>query len=322
MYIDIKQAVEFLKDNDYYHILAHVSPDGDTIGSCYALYYALKQMGKKSKVLCADEINNKYEYIFDDVPFEDFIPNKVIACDIADENLLGDLQQEYRGNIDLCLDHHLSNKNYAKMTLLDSRAAANCELIFRLIKDLNVTIDEKIAMCLYTGIVTDTGCFRFSNTTSQTHLIAAELLKINFSHYEINREMFEIKKMERMRLETMLITDMQSYFNHRCHIVIIHKKQMEELGLIDSDLEGINSITTQISGTLVGITIKEKPDNNYRLSLRSTGKVNVSEICQKFGGGGHFNAAGCVIKGKEEEVVKKIVEALSEVMTWGSVNAE
>jgi phosphoesterase RecJ-like protein len=302
--------------------LAHVSPDGDTIGSCYALYYALKQMGKKSRVVCADEISKKYEFLFDDEPFEDFIPKKIIACDVADENLLGDLQREYGGCVDLCIDHHLSNKDYAKITLLDSRAAANCELVFRLLKELNVIITEKIAMCLYTGIVTDTGCFRFSNTTSQTHLIAAELLQINFSHYEINREMFEIKKMERMRLETMLITGMQSYFNHRCHIVVIHKNQMDELGLTDSDLEGINAITTQISGTLVGITIKEKPDNTYRLSLRSTGKVNVSEICQKFGGGGHFNAAGCAIKGTEKEVVEKIVAALSEVMTWGSVNAE
>ncbi|GHU53636.1 1-pyrroline-5-carboxylate dehydrogenase [Clostridia bacterium] len=322
MKIDIEKTAEFLKANDFFYIIAHTSPDGDTIGSSFALYYALKQFGKTSKVICADEFDVKYDYLFREYKIEKFEPKTIVTCDIADENLLGDLQQQYEGRVDLCIDHHVSNKGYAKNSFVDHTAAANCENVYRIIKALGVEISPLIAECLYTGIVTDTGCFRFSNTTANTHAIVAELLKIDFPHYEINRQMFEIKKMERLRLETMLVTEMESYFNHRCHLVVVRKKLMQELGLSDSDLEGVTAITTQIGSSLVGITIKEKDTDKYKLSLRSTGNVNVSEICQKFGGGGHFNAAGCTIKGTEKEVKEKIIHALSDILSWGSVNAE
>ncbi|MDR0919861.1 MAG: bifunctional oligoribonuclease/PAP phosphatase NrnA [Oscillospiraceae bacterium] len=322
MRIDIAKTAEFLKKNDCYYIIAHAYPDGDTIGSCFALYYALKHLGKKSKVICSDTFDTKYNYLFENVNNEDFEVKTIIACDIADVNLLGDLLHQYGNRVNLAIDHHMSHKDYAENCLVDPTAAANCEIVFRLIKELNVNIDADIAQCLYTGIVTDTGCFRFSNTTSKTHSIVAELLEVDFPYYNINREMFEIKKMERIRLETILISEMESYFNNRCHMVVLRKSLMEELALSESDLEGITSITTQIGSSLVGITVKEKEDGKYKISMRSTGTVNVSEICQRFGGGGHYNASGCTLKGTEQEVKSKIITALSEYLNWGSVNAE
>lgn len=144
----------------------------------------------------------KYDYLYSDIDFPEFEADYVVAVDVATENLLGGLQSSYAGKIDLCIDHHLTNTEYAKNLLLRDYPAA-CEIIYMLINEMGVKIDKKIADCLYTGISTDTGCFRYASTTAQSYRIAAELIEHGADNGKINRAMFETKTKTYVALEKL-----------------------------------------------------------------------------------------------------------------------
>ncbi len=204
MKIDFKECAKLLLQQNNILILTHAHPDGDTLGSGFALCRALMQIGKKARVINDDEIPKKYNYLFDDIDFEDFEPSYIVAVDVATENLLGSLQDKYAGKIDLCVDHHLTNTEFAKKLLLRDYPAA-CEIIYMLINEMGVKIDKKIADCLYTGISTDTGCFRYASTTAQSYRIAAELIDPGADNGKINRAMFETKTKTYVALEKLAL---------------------------------------------------------------------------------------------------------------------
>ena len=157
MKINVEKCAGLLKDRDNILILCHAHPDGDTLGCGYALLRALQKQGKTVRLECADEIPKKYSYLYDDITVSDFNEEYVIAVDVATENLLGSLEEKYAGRVDLCIDHHGTNTDYAKYLLLNADAAAACEVVLKVIKAMGVEIDKKMADCLYTGITTDSG---------------------------------------------------------------------------------------------------------------------------------------------------------------------
>ena len=185
----LNQIAQILENQDNIHVLCHQYPDGDTIGSAAALCLAFLQKGKRAKLICDDEIPSKYNYITDCLNKEDFKAEFIIAVDVADENLLGDLDR-YKGNIDVCIDHHKKNSNYAKMCFVDPDAAATTEIIYKLLNLMHIDITPCIAECLYTGITTDTGCFKYPNATYETYLLAAEMIKCGARASMINKIMF------------------------------------------------------------------------------------------------------------------------------------
>ena len=163
--ITVAQAAKELKKADNILILTHAYPDGDTLGSGYALCRALHKMGKSARVECSDIIPDKYRFMFEDMgPAEDFEPEYLCAVDVADSLLLGDKLKTYAESVDLCIDHHGSNTRYAKKLVLIPEYSAAAMIIAEIINALGVKIDSGIAACIYTGIATDTGCFKYSNT--------------------------------------------------------------------------------------------------------------------------------------------------------------
>ena len=175
--IDVKQCATLLKEFDNYLILSHRNPDGDTLGSAFALKRTLDKMGKKSFVKCVDPMHHKYSYLWDGVDNSEFAFDKIIAVDVADKKLLGEtLEEMYGDKVWLCIDHHLTNREYSENLLLEDRAAA-AVVIYEVICELGVEITPEIASCVYTGLATDTGCFMFSNTTPTVHRIAAEVME-------------------------------------------------------------------------------------------------------------------------------------------------
>lgn len=313
MKIDFKKAAELLKNCGNSYILIHQSPDGDCIGSGTALYHMLRFMGKKAKVVCPDDIPNRYGFITDGYADENFEPDFIIASDVADAKLLGKYQEIYGNKVDLCIDHHISNTDYAKNTLVCPDASAACEVVFELIKILNIPITEDITRCIYTGIATDTGCFKYENTTARCHEIAAELKNthdVGYAH--INREMFDVKSKGRIKIE-MAVTDiMEYYLDDRCTMICVTRDILNKWGVEESELEGITGIPLQVEGVEVGVTIKQRDADSYKISMRSADKVNVSDICASLGGGGHVKAAGCLLHGSLDEVKKTIVDAVAE----------
>ena len=290
--IDVAKAAELLNAADNILILTHRNPDGDTLGSGFALMHALRSTGKKAKVLCCDEIPKKYSYMFGEKQ-EDFSAEYTVAVDVADIKLLGNgLSREFESKIDLCIDHHGSNTEYADNLLLRS-CAATCEVVYDLVNALGVEITPIIADCLYTGLSTDTGCFLFSNVTPETHIIAADLIKKGADYVNINKVMFETKSIGYFKLEELALNTIKTYFGGKCAVMSITQKMLSESGTDESDCDGIAGIPRKIDGVLVGVTVRERNDGSYKVSLRSHEPVDSAKICKLMGGGGHARAAGC-----------------------------
>ena len=307
-FVSLEYAADFLKENDNFVILTHQNPDGDTLGSGFGLAMVLDRLGKKSTVICSDEIPQKYEYFTSLAPQNADLSKKttIVAVDVADAKLLGKLEQKYASEVELCIDHHISNISYAKATYLDSNAAANCECIYDLAGALAVDVDKDIALALYTGISTDTGCFRFSNTTAKTLRIGADLMEIGIDTAEINRIMFETKSRIRVELEKMALEAMEFHFNDKCAVITVTRDMYEKTGCKDEDLEGITSISRSIEGVTVGVTLRERQEGGFKISVRTYPPIDASEICKRVGGGGHIRAAGCTISGTCHDIINGI----------------
>ncbi len=306
--MSFKEIAQFLESHDNFEILTHAYPDGDTLGSGFALCLALQQMGKNARVITTN-IPSSFNFLLDGVAQQNFDVQTIVSVDIATESLLGSNQEKYSGKVDLCIDHHGSNNFNATLKLVESKAAANCEIIYKLLREMNVEITKQIANCLYTGVSTDTGCFRYTNTTPETMRIAAELMEFGCDTAYINKVMFETKSKQKIRLEREIYDIIEYCADGRCAIIYVTQEMINRLCLGDDELEGLASIPRQIEGVLIGITMREKEDGCFKVSVRTNNKVNASDFCASFGGGGHSAAAGCTIEGDLKTVKDKLIKA-------------
>ncbi len=313
---EVETACAMLRRAGKALILCHASPDGDTIGSAFALARTLASAGKPVRVECSDVIPDKYDYIREGMDFADFTPDLIVASDVASETLLGDRLAAYRGKVDLCIDHHPSNTHYARVTLLRPGAAATCEIMADVIDRLGIPVTPGIAGCLYTGVATDTGCFRYSNTRPATLRLAARLIEQGADAVFINKRMFETVSRERLALERLALSTLKYYMGGRVAVLTVTRAMCAESGAADSETEGLPSLPARIAGVEVGITVKEKEDGRVKVSVRTGGGANASDICARLGGGGHANAAGCAFTGRTVEQARDaVLQATREV--WG-----
>lgn len=312
--ITLESAAKMLLSKDKILILTHRSPDGDTIGSGYALAMALRKLGKNVKVDCTDPFPEKYSYFTDKLEKLEFDEEFVVSVDIADTKLLGEKLSDYADKIDLCIDHHGSNTKYAKEYYVEASAAAAAQVIAKLIRLMNVEFDKDIANAIYTGITTDTGCFRYTNVTAETHRIAADMIDCGAESGMINRLMFETKSRSRLEIERRVMDSIQFYLDGRCAIAYVTIDMMKESGAVDNDMEGVSSLPRQIEGVMAGITLREKNNGKFKVSVRTTDELDASAICANFGGGGHKAAAGCMITGTLNEAIEQIIEVVRQAL--------
>ena len=312
--ITLESAAKTLLSKDKILILTHRSPDGDTIGSGYALAMALRKLGKSVKVDCTDPFPEKYSYFTYKLEKLEFDEEFVVSVDIADTKLLGEKLSDYADKIDLCIDHHGSNTKYAKEYYVEASAAAAAQVIAKLIRLMNVDFDKDIANAIYTGITTDTGCFRYTNVTAETHRIAADMIDCGAESGMINRLMFETKSRSRLEIERRVMDSIQFYLDGRCAIAYATIDMMKESGAVDSDMEGVSSLPRQIEGVMAGITLREKNNGKFKVSVRTTDELDASAICANFGGGGHKAAAGCMITGTLNEAIEQIIEVVRQAL--------
>ena len=302
----IEKVVDFLKANDNFEILTHNYPDGDCLGSGYGLCLGLQQLGKNARVITT-ALPKDFKFLLNGVKEQDFKAQCVVSVDVADEKLLGCNQEKYQGKIDLCIDHHKSNRVDAPLKFVDDTSAAACEIIYRILTEMGVTFTKEIANCLYTGISTDTGCFRYTNTTAATLRICADLLEYGCDSGYINKVMFETKSKKRIELEREIYDRMIFCCDDKCAVIYTTLEMTKDLE--DEDTEGISSIPRQIEGVKMGITIREKPDGVYKVSVRTNGDIDACQFCKQFGGGGHAAASGCTLNGDLQGVIDTLIEA-------------
>ncbi len=302
----IKEIADFLRARDNFDILTHNYPDGDCLGSAAALALALQRLGKNARVITTDR-PKKFEYLFRKLKEQEFETGCIVSVDVADEKLLGpENGPVYEGRVELCIDHHRISRVNAPVKYVDPNAAAAGEIIFELLPELGVELDKTLADCLYTAISSDTGCFRYTNTTAKTLRIAADLLEAGCDSEFINKEMFETKSKLRLELERKILDNLIYCADGRCAIIYTTREMTE--GLSDDETEGIASIPRQIEGVKMGITVREK-EFDYKISVRTNDGVDACAFCRQFGGGGHAAASGCTLHGSLGEVLDRLKAA-------------
>lgn len=318
--VDRQTAVLRLRGAEDVLILCHKNPDGDTIGCAGALCLALKALGKNAAVLCSDPIPSLYDFMGLELFDSSFTPGFVVAVDVASIQLFGDRNnvQKYAEHVDLCIDHHASNSGYAYETLLDPGAAAACELMIDVIEEMGVPLSPAIADCLYTGISTDTGCFRFSSTTARTHKAAARVMEAGANIEMLNARLFESRSRGRIEIEKMALESLEYFFDGRCAMICLTWDQIVTSGVAGAELEDLTSLPRSIEGVEVGLTLRQQKDGSYRISIRTAGAVDACAIARHLGGGGHARAAGCEISGNLDNARYAVLgEVRKELEHWG-----
>lgn len=312
--LGIAGIIPKLQKADNVLIISHKNPDGDTLGAAGALYWALKQLGKTAAVFCSDEIHERYSYMELELFYGQFTPSFVVAVDIAGTQLFGEKTAEWSERVNLCIDHHSSNSGYADAMLLDETAGSTCEIMFDVLTEMGTAIDTRIANCLYTGVSTDTGCFKFANTTARTHMVAAHLIELNADIQKLNELLFENKSKQRIAIEQMALSTLEYHFGGVCAMICLTREMIANVGANEADLEGITSLPRSIEGILVGLTLRQQPSGSYKISVRTKVGIDATTIARALGGGGHKQAAGAELMGGLDYVKKALLDEVGKAI--------
>lgn len=307
--------IQQLRNCTHIALSAHISPDGDAIGACIALALALEKMNKKPIILI-DEYPKKYDFL----PGKEFVykeyPNNTqldlfIALDCGDVGRLGEYTSYFeKSPITINIDHHISNPKYGDYYFVDSGASSTCEIVYRIIKACEIDIDNKIAVCLYTGIAFDTGGFKHSNTSTSTHQIISDLIKYNIDFSDIMDKLFYTRSLESSKLLGHVLTKMEVLQDKQLCVCSLAIEEIEGVGATINDVEGIISFMKNIEEVLIAVLLYEKSKDEIKVSFRSSGDKDVCCIAQSFQGGGHKKAAGCTLNMRLEEAKKQIIDKI------------
>lgn len=288
-------------------VLFHTNPDGDATGSAFALREALTCMGKRAFCVCSCEVPERLKFIskgtqksvlWESIP-SDFEPDFIVSVDTASPSQLGSLYGLFGDRIDLMIDHHGKGTPYADGYIIPE--ASSCgEVLFGVIEQLlkmaKKPITKRIAEHIYTALSADTGCFRYSNTSSSAHLLAARLVEFGIDSADINHRLFGIKNLKQMQVEHAGFERMNLHSDGRIAIITFPYDLKRQYGATDEDLETLIDVARCVKGVEVAAVIKQATEEkSFRVSMRSSCDLDVSEICAHYGGGGHSRAAGCTL---------------------------
>ena len=287
----------FLTGKETVGIAGHVRPDGDCVGSTLAIYNYIKEYYPQIDVRLylepipnvfkflryADEIRSDYT---DEIVFDLFI-----VCDCGDEGRLGNAVKYYENARNtLCIDHHVSNQEFAQHNYIFPDASSTCELVYELLDPAHIT--KEIAECLYTGMVHDTGVFQYSCTSAKTMNIAGQLMELGIDYSEIVDATFYTKTYAQNQILGQALLDSRLYLDGRCIISVVTKEEMDEFGVLPKHLDGIVNQLRATKGVVVAAFMYQNEDGSFKVSLRANGTFDVAALAMHFGGGGHVKAAG------------------------------
>ena len=306
----MNEILNVIHQNNSFLICSHISPDGDSLGSTIALGLLLKKLNKIVMYHIDPMISSSYSFLLEIENIESVINDKeydigiCLDCSNIDHLYGSNVLKQCKKIINI--DHHISNQFYGDINYVDSDASATGEIIYELLTFAKIKLDKNIATALYIAIVTDTGNFKYSNTTSKTHFVVSELLKQKIKAWKINKKLFDEHSKSRMLLLGKTINNLQFFLDDQLSIVVLTQKDLEEVGASPDEVEGLINIGRDILNVEVSILLKENNPNEYKVSFRSNEYVNVGDIAQKLGGGGHSRASGCTMLGNKEEIIKKL----------------
>lgn len=315
----LDNIIENIKKAETIVILTHEAPDGDAIGSTLAMKVALKQLGKET-----DVVIREFPKVFDFLPGRKEIKldtniekyDLAISLDCADLKRLDGNEYFEKAKQTIVIDHHGSNKMYGDFNFVNPVAPACCQILIGMFEYFNIKIDKELGTCILTGIITDTGGFRYSGVTPETFEFTADLLARGVNVSDIYKRVLETKTKPNFELMKRITDRMEFLENGKVTFTYITNQDLKEVNAGVGDHEGLVEIGRDIEGVEVSIFIRQKEDNGnfYKVSMRSNEYVNVSDVCFRFGGGGHEKAAGALIQGEIKEVKQKILNEIKKVL--------
>lgn len=306
---------DMIKACDSVIILTHRRPDGDAVGSSYALAAAANRLGKRAKIFFSEDLQKKYSFLFGAGEDEPQGRVCVIAVDAANAEMITVDPALYGGAIDACIDHHKTNNGWAPVSCV--RTYSSCgECVLDLIDILGVELDDYIAKAIYIAVSTDTGCFKFGNTDAHTHRTAARLFEAAEGLDKLNNDFFIVKSAKKKALEYTIHSKMTFFADGKGAISSMTTDELTSIGASYADLDDVSDTVRTTEGVLIGAMLKETSNDSYRVSMRgNSDAVDVSEICAEFGGGGHKGAGGCTVEGTEDEVRGRVQEAIENYLS-------
>ncbi len=331
--ITAKKAAELICSWDNILILIHAKPDGDAVGSGFALLGILTELGKNARLICADRLAEKFNCVSSlNFPekaifcndsektaefLADFTPEHVISSDIAAPYLLGNNEAAFADKIELCIDHHEINTISAKYYHVVPEASAAGEVISDIADEMSALVGKEVitvgaASALYCAIASDSGSFRYANATSKAYRTAAKLKDAGADSEIICRNLFESRTLPSYKVCARVMNNTKLYFDGKLSFSVIRQSELAECGADDSDVEGAVGVVREIAGVEVGILARENASGLCKISMRSNCDINVAEICRSFGGGGHAKAAGCSLEGGFDNAVKAVIAKMAE----------
>ncbi len=311
---ELKKIVEVIRENESFFITSHIRPDGDSIGSQLALKRILEKLGKEVTIANHDPAPKTYDFLSGRESIKQELPKNrefdvAFVLDSPELSRLGSTKETIKkAKVIINIDHHLGNKKFGKYNYVNTKASAVGEEIYELTKVIGFKIDREIALCLYVGILTDTGSFRQSNTTSRSHEIVADLMKIgDLKPAQITHQVYETQLPSAIKLLSMTLDTLERSEDGQIAWMTITDEMFKETGTTKAETENFINYVRSVKGSEVAILFTELAKDEVKVSFRSKSSADVNRIAKTFGGGGHLRASACTIKGDLEEVKEKVL---------------
>ena len=288
------EVAKWLSENDNFCIMTHAGPDGDTLGSAATLCLGLRSLGKNAAVLFNPEISEKLAYLCDGLMIEEPMENAVfVSVDVAAAYMFTENQLPFVEKIALRIDHHGNSTSFTPMELVDPQSASCAEIVYDILVEMGCVLTAEIAIPLYTGLATDTGCFRFANTNAHTFATAAACVATGANVQPINQALFDTITLNKLKVQAWVTEHTIFLSEGRAAYCAMPATLAEELGVEERDVGGMAGFVRSIEGVCLAITLRESgEDGKVYLSARAVPGYDAAALCAKFGGGGHKGAAG------------------------------
>ena len=319
------KVIDVLKSKDNFLITSHINPEGDSIGSQLAVHHILKKLGKNAVMVNHDSVPDNLRFlpevglIMPDVP-EDFDAEVIIILDCPVKERTGKVHKYIKDDQTVVnIDHHVSNELFGDINWVEPETSSVGEMIFGLIKRMNLDIDKEIAASIYAAIVTDTGVFTYDNTSPKTHQIAAELMVAGVNPKTLHDEIFEKKSVHEIRLLGKALTTLQIAGEGKIAYISLTTEMLKEEGVDYISTDEFINFPRSIKSVEVALFFKEydSADGKVNVSFRSVSEIDVNAVASRFGGGGHPRAAGCVLECGLEEAQEKVLEKVQKALEGG-----
>ncbi|OXM84714.1 DHH family phosphoesterase [Paenibacillus rigui] len=314
--IQLQEAARFIQENDDFLVVSHIQPDGDAAGSTFAMAWMLTALGKRFTLINEGSIPDKFKYMAagqhkvinleSDAVTEQF--SHVISLDCADYSRMGKVHQGFSEQVTMLnIDHHATNDLFGTTNVVNASAAATVEILYDLSLELGIVFSHELNVCIYSGLLTDTGGFRYANTTPKVMQIAADMLQRGVKGHELAEHLLEKLTYPQITLLQRTLQSLSFAHNKQVGWLAVTLDDLAESGASGEDLDGLVNYPRNVEGVEVGLLFKERA-GIVKVSLRSAGRVDVAQVAKTFGGGGHVRAAGCAINGTLQEAIERVVK--------------